>query len=90
MAKYTHIYENGIDKTELVFQGETYDYSMLPYKYGLKGDKPCFNIQIGQKHPELQANKKLMELCEEISFDTESDDILKIIKKLDKIEGELK
>ena len=39
MAKLTITFENGEIKKELLFEGETFDYTMKPSGYGMKGDK---------------------------------------------------
>ena len=86
MAKLIKTYENGIEKFELTFLGETYDYSMIPNDYGATGDKPTFDTQIAKRHPELKEKKILMERLDSISFEDDGGDLAKIVKSLSRWE----
>lgn len=50
MAKLTITFENGEIKKELLFEGETFAYTMKPSGYGMKGDKPCILSQFEDKY----------------------------------------
>lgn len=87
MAKLVKTYENDIEKTELTFRGETYDFSMIPTSYGSKGDKPTFEIQVAKKHPEYANDDDLIEVLAEISLDSGEDDIFRSLECLEYLEG---
>lgn len=53
MARYSKIYENGIEKHELVFRGTAFDFSMLPALLGTESDKDGFSHQISEKYPDV-------------------------------------
>lgn len=53
MAKYTKSYENGIEKHELEFRENIFDFSMLPSVMGYESDKNGFEYQIPEKYPDI-------------------------------------
>lgn len=83
MAKYVVSYEDGVEKRELWFRGEYYDYSMIPCSYGAKSDKPGFDTQYEKTHPEVEENDVILELLYEITNDN---DVLDILEQLDELE----
>lgn len=88
MAKLIKSYENGIEKLELTFNGDTYEYSMLPTRYGRKGDKPTFDRQVADKHPELADNDRLMDALDSLSFEDDGGELVKIVGRLTRWEAD--
>ncbi len=80
MAKLVKTYENDIEKIELTFRGEVFDYSMIPNDCGRESDKPAFDTQIRRKYPELA--DELIFLLDNLSFEDDGDDILDILDQL--------
>lgn len=83
MAKFTKTFENGIEKFELTFKGETYDFSMIPTDYGSKANKPGFDNQVAKNHPELSDNEELMEILNTLNYD---DEVLEFLERLEEWE----
>lgn len=81
MAKFVKSYENGIEKYELTFRGEVYDFSMIPCDFGAKGDKPGFDVQVSKKYLELADEEDLLELLDQLSYD--DFDILDTLEQLE-------
>jgi|GEM_PF-1795237 len=81
MAKYTRSYENNIEKHELVFREQIFDFSMLPAPYGREGDKPGLEHQINESFPELE-----IETLENIGVDMlwcgDEDEVFEILEEL--------
>jgi hypothetical protein len=86
MAKLTKTYENRIEKIELEFMGEKYDYSMIEDDDGRTGDKPFFDVQLKNKHPEFEGEDDLMEALDRILFESYEDDIFEILEQLEEWE----
>lgn len=87
MSKLVMTLENGIEKRELTFNGETYDFSMIPFgSGGSKGDKPGFHTQYRLKYPDC--HEDIFNLLDRLSFE-ESGDILDTLEELDDWEGDL-
>lgn len=83
MAKIVKTYENGIEKTELTFRNETYDFSMLPCEDGRKSDKQVFDEQVTNKYPELKEEEELIELLDNLSFCNDEEDIFEALEALE-------
>ena len=88
MPKLTKTYENGIEKIELVFKGETFDFSMLPVAYGRKGDKPGFAEQVKQKFPEVADDDQLLDLIDRLSWESDEHEVLDILEQIEEWEEE--
>lgn len=89
MAKLVKTYENGIEKTELTFRGETYDFSMLPCEHGRRSDKHGFDKQVTNKYPELKEEDELIDILDDLSWQYDEDDIFEALEALEEWEGEL-
>lgn len=90
MAKLIKTYENGIEKFELVFKGETFDFSMLWCEGGRKSDKECFEFQVKEKFPELAHVRVVLNLIERLSWESDEYEILDILEQLEEWEREEK
>nr|WP_092074967.1 hypothetical protein [Dendrosporobacter quercicolus]NSL49595.1 hypothetical protein [Dendrosporobacter quercicolus DSM 1736]SDN24179.1 hypothetical protein SAMN04488502_11551 [Dendrosporobacter quercicolus] len=88
MAKLTKTYENGIEKFELVFKGETFDFSMLWCEDGRKLDKESFEFQVEDKFPELGRDHVVLNLIERLSWESDEYEILDILEQLEEWESE--
>lgn len=84
MAKLMKTYENNAEKYELTFMGKTYDYSMLKRSWGRTGNKPGFDTQVEKDCPEL--SDKILEALDAISFEDDSETLLKYVRSLSKHE----
>jgi hypothetical protein len=84
VAKLVFIYENGLEKRELTFKGEAYDYTMLPTEHGRQGDKPCFDTQFKKAYP--GAEEDLLAILDDLSFVDDADDILDLLEELEEFE----
>ena len=73
MAKLTITFENGEIKKELLFEGETFDYTMKPSGYGMKGDKPCILSQFEDKYGCDNMTDELIEYVDDIDFGDEGE-----------------
>lgn len=83
MARYSKIYENGIEKHELVFRGTSFAFSMVPTKYGTHSDKAGFDEQIHEKFPNISM-KRLEEIgVDDLWIENDEDDIFEILNKLE-------
>ncbi|MDF2499356.1 MAG: hypothetical protein K0Q77_70 [Anaerosporomusa subterranea] len=82
MAKLVKIYGGEIEKYELTFLGEVFDFSMLPTECGSESDKPTFDSQVADKYPELAEDDKLMQILDRLSNEDDADDILGLLDEL--------
>lgn len=85
MSKYSRIYENGVEKHELVFRNVTFDYSMLPSELGTKADKACFECQLAQTFKDL-SEEVLEPIFDGITCGTDAEEILESLEELDSFE----
>lgn len=86
MAKYAKIYENDIEKHELVFRGKTFDFSMLPSKFGTTSDKAAFSEQIAQEYQDISA-KELEDFgIDDLWSTDEEDEIFEILDAVSVLE----
>lgn len=86
MAKYSKIYNNGIEKHEVVFRGKAFDFSMLPSRYGTKSDKANFSDQISQEF--LDVSSETLELygVDELWCESDSEEIFEILEHVSGLE----
>lgn len=82
MAKLTMIFENSAVKRVLEFRGKTYEYTMKPSLYGMKGDGPCMYTQLLDI---ADGDDDFLDSLENIDFGDE-DDIIAAINYLTEIE----
>lgn len=87
MAKYSKIYENGIEKHELMFRGTAFDFSMLPDLLGRKSDKCGFSYQITEKYPDVSQEDLKEAGIEDLWWEDDEDEIFEILTELDKLEN---
>ena len=73
MAKLTITFENGEIKKELLFEGETFDYTMKPSGYAMKGDKPCILSQFEDKYGCDNMTDELIDYVDDIDFGDEGE-----------------
>lgn len=73
MAKLTITFENGEIKKELLFEGETFAYTMKPFGYGMKGDKPCILSQFEDKYGSDNMTDELINYLENVDFGDEAE-----------------
>lgn len=85
MSKYSRIYENGVEKHELVFRNETFDISMLPSELGIKGDKACFECQLAERFEDL-SEEILEPIFDGILDGLDEEEILDSLAELDNFE----
>lgn len=85
MAKLTITFENGEIKRELLFEGETFGYTMKPSDSGMKGDKPCILAQFGDKYGYDNMTDELIDYIDDIDVGDEGE-IQEAIEYLSSIE----
>lgn len=66
MAKLVVTYEGNTIKRKLIFNGDTYTYTMLPTETGKISDVPAFDTQIKDKYPEI--DEEILQAAEKFSF----------------------
>lgn len=81
MSRYSKIYENGIEKHELVFRGEIFDYSMLPCDCGTKSDKAGFECQLAENFDDL-SEETLETIVDGLVYGLDEDEILESLAEL--------
>lgn len=74
-SKLILTYEKNIEKRELTFRGETYDFSMIPNDFRAKADKPNFTIQYTSKYLGILSDEEVIEALETLSFEKDEDGI---------------
>lgn len=82
MAKLTITYENNIEKRELEFNGEKFDFSMIPNEHGATGDKPGFETQVPKKFPQFSGNELILDAIDRLDWEEDSDGILEALDDL--------
>lgn len=85
MAKYSRIYEKGIEKHELIFRGNVFDFSMIPCEGGTMSDKISFEYQIHEKYPDVSIDE-LSEAGAGDIFSSDESEIFEILEDLEKLE----
>lgn len=85
MAKLTITFENGEIKKELLFEGETFAYTMKPFGYGMKGDKPWILSQFEDKYGSDNMTDELINHVDNIDVGNEGE-IQEAIEYLSSIE----
>lgn len=85
MAKMTIEFQSEKIKKKLEFQGNEFEYTMLPTLYGMKADKPSIEDQFIEKYPNDVYDEELMDHVSNLDFGDE-DDIKFAIDYLSSIE----
>lgn len=71
MAKFTITFENETIKKELIFKGEKFDFTMEPFKFGMKANKASFLNQFEDKFGNIDDD--LAEHLENLDFGNETE-----------------
>lgn len=87
MAKYSKIYNNGIEKHEVVFRGKVFDFSMLPTRGGTKSNKANFSSQISQEFPDILSEKLKLSGVDELWCETDTETIFEILEYVSSLEN---
>ena len=84
MAKLVLTYEDQIEKRELTFRGQVFDFSMIPEGCGIKrGDKKGLDTQVEKAFPELANDDELMELIDQLNCEDHGCDICDLLDELE-------
>lgn len=84
MAKFTITFENETIKKELIFKGEKFDFTMEPFKFGMRANKPSFLNQVEEKFGSID-DDELVEHLENLDFGNE-DEIRTSVEYLTELE----
>ena len=84
MAKMVLTYENQIEKRELTFRGQVFDFSMIPEGCGIKrGDKKGIDTQVKKAFPEIANDDELLEIVDQLNHEDNGGDICDLLDELE-------
>jgi len=81
MAKLTKEYTTDqVVKTTLNFMGADWTLTEVPTGFGSKSLEKCFDVQVKEKHPDM--NESILEALDSLCYTMDDEDILECLDEL--------